>query len=471
MALLIKGGTIVTSSEEFRGDILVRGEKIAAVGSGLDWKEEQTIDAAGKYVFPGGIDGHTHFGLSIRGARTASFDTTPAAVSGGTTTIIDFVPQPKGMSLLDASIKHRSEMVEGVSAADFGLHAMVMDAQPGIYDELPALVEAGIPTIKLLMAYKGTPFYSDDATIFKMLEATKKVGMLTMLHAENGDIIDVLEKRLISEGNTDPKYHAESRPPAAEIEATFRAVMLAQAADAPVFVVHVSCADAMAAVRDARGRGIAAFGETCPPYLTLDVGYLTKSHFEGAKYVCSPPLREKQNQQPLWQALQNGWLQTVGTDHCGLNFKGQKDMGRGDFTKIPSGFPGVENRLALLYSYGVRTGKLSLQRMVDVFATVPAKLFGLYRRKGSVTVGKDAGLVISDPDYRGKISAKTSLHGVDYNAYENFDQIGRVDKVFLRGKLSVHGGKFTGCLGQGRYMERETYTTAYTGGAKKRLHR
>jgi dihydropyrimidinase len=357
-------------------------------------------------------------------------------------------------------------MVEGVSAADFGLHAMVMDSQPGIFDELPALVKAGIPTIKLLMAYKGTPFYSNDATIFKILRETKKAGMLTMLHAENGDIIEVLEKQLIAEGKTDPKYHAASRPPEAEIEATFRAVMLAQAADAPVFIVHVSCADAMTAVRDARKRGIAAFGETCPSYLTLDVGYLERPYFEGAKYVCSPPLREKRNQQPLWQALQQGWLQTVGTDHCGLNFKGQKDMGRGDFTKIPSGCPGVENRLALLYTYGVCTGKLTLQRMVDVFATAPAKLFGLYPRKGSVTVGGDADLIIFNPDYKGKISARTSLHGVDYNTYENFDQVGKVEKIFLRGKLSVDGGKFKGELGQGRYIEREPYGMAYAVGVK-----
>jgi len=313
------------------------------------------------------------------------------------------------------------------------------------------------------MAYKGTPFYSNDATIFKMLAETKKVGMLTMLHAENGDIIEVLRKQLVAEGKTEPKYHATSRPPAAEVEATFRATMLAGAADAPVFIVHISCADAMTVVRDAHQRNIAAFGETCPPYLTLDVSCLEKPRFEGAKYVCSPPLREAWNQQPLWQALQQGWIQTVGTDHCGINFKGQKEMGRDDFTKIPSGCPGVENRLAILYTYGVRAGKLSLQRMVDVFATAPAKLFGLYPRKGSVTVGGDADLLIFDPDYRGKIRVKTSLHGVDYNPYEGFDQIGRVEKVFLRGRLCVDGGRFTGELGQGRFIERAPYGLAYTG--------
>lgn len=462
MALLIKNGTIVTATEEFRGDILVDGEKIAAIGSGLDTKATETIDAKEKYIFPGGIDGHTHFGIPFMGTQTAGFDTTPAAVVGGTTTIIDFIPQPQGMSLLDASAKHRSEMAEGISSADFGLHAMVMDAQPGIFDELPALIKAGIPTIKLFMAYKGTPFNSDDTTIFRMLMETKKVGMLTMLHAENGDIIEHLQKKLVAEGKLEPKYHATSRPPVVEAEATYRGTMLAAAADAPVFIVHISCADAMTAVRDARQRGISAFGETCPHYLTLDVSNLAKPNFEGAKYVCSPALREAWNQQPLWQAIQNGWLQTVGSDHCGFNFKGQKELGRDSFTKIPNGSPGVENRLTILYSCGVCAGKLSLQRMVDVFATAPAKFYGLYPRKGSITVGGDADLVIFDPGYKGKISVKTSLQGVDFNTYEGFDQLGRVEQVLLRGKLSVEGGKFTGKPGQGKFLEREPYGLAYS---------
>lgn len=466
MSLLVKNGTIVTAAEEFKGDILIEGEKVTAIGGGLEGKAKETIDAEGRYIFPGGVDGHTHFGIPFMGTQTAGFDTTPAAVVGGTTTIIDFIPQPQGLSLLDASAKHKSENAEGISSADFGLHAMVMDAQPGIFDELPALIKAGIPTIKLFMAYKGTPFNSDDTTIFKMLMETKKVGMLTMLHAENGDIIEQLQKKLVAEGKLEPKYHATSRPPVVEAEATYRATMLASAADAPVFVVHISCADAMVAVRDARQRGISAFGETCPHYLTLDVSNLAKPNFEGAKYVCSPALREAWNQKPLWQAIQNGWLQTVGSDHCGFNFIGQKELGRDSFTKIPNGSPGVENRLAILYTYGVSKGKLSLQRMVDVFATTPAKFYGLYPRKGSITVGGDADLVIFDPGYKGKISVKTSIQGVDFNTYEGFDQIGRVEKVFLRGRLSVDGGNFIGKPGQGKFLEREPYGLAYAGRAK-----
>jgi dihydropyrimidinase len=325
------------------------------------------------------------------------------------------------------------------------------------------LAKAGIPTIKLFMAYKGTPFYSDDATVFQMLQKTKDVGMLTMVHAENGDIINILQKQFIADKKTDPQYHATSRPPVVEAEATGRATLWAKVADAPVFVVHISCTEAMVTVRDARNQGIAAFGETCPHYLTLDVSNLAKPNFEGAKYVCSPPLRESWHQDHLWQSLQQGWLQVVGSDHCGFNLKGQKEMGRADFTKIPNGAPGVENRLAVLYTYGVLTGKLSLERMVDVFATAPAKFYGLYPRKGSISVGSDADILIFDPSYKGKISVKTSLQGIDFSSYEGFEQKGRPEKVFLRGNLSVDDGKFVGKLGQGIFLEREPYGLAYGG--------
>jgi dihydropyrimidinase len=282
------------------------------------------------------------------------------------------------------------------------------------------------------------------------------------LHAENADIIDVLQKQLISDKKTEPKFHAASRPTEAEAEATIRATLLAKAANAPVFIVHVSCAEAMVAIRSAREEGIAVFGETCPHYLTLSVDNLAKPNFEGAKYVCSPPLRESQHHDRLWKSLQEGWLHVVGSDHCGFNFKSQKEMGREDFTKIPNGAPGVENRLAILYTYGVSTGKLSLERMVDVFATTPAKLYGLYPRKGSFTVGADADIVIFDPGYTGVISADTSLQGVDFNAYEGFEQTGRAETVFLRGNLIVDDGKYIGKLGQGKFIKREPYGLAYT---------
>jgi len=463
MSTLIKSGTIVTATEKFMGDVLIEGEKVAAIGTGLDKRAETTIYAEGKYVFPGGIDGHTHFRLPFMGTYTAGFDTTAAAIVGGTTSVIDFAPQPEGMSLLDSIYKHREEEAEGKSAVDYSLHAMVMDsAQEGIFDEVDALAKAGVPTIKLFMAYKGTPFFIDDAIFFRMLLASKKAGVLMMAHAENGHVIDVLQKQLISQNKTDPKYHAISRPPVVEEEATSRAASLAKAAGAPIFIVHVSCAEAMTAIRTARQEGVGIFGETCPHYLTLDVDNLSKPDFEGAKYVCSPALRSSWHHDYLWRAIEHGWLQVVGSDHCGFNFKDQKEMGRSDFTKIPNGAPSVENRLAILYSYGVLTGKLSLQRMVDVFATAPAKFYGMYPQKGSIVVGGDADIVIFDPKYEGKISVKTSMQGVDYNAYEGFEQTGRAEKVFLRGSLTLDDGKFIGNGGQGKFIKRKPFAYAYT---------
>ncbi|MBC8247799.1 MAG: dihydropyrimidinase [Deltaproteobacteria bacterium] len=462
MGTLIKNGTIVTAAEQYTSDVLIEGEKIVAIGAGLDERAETIIDAEGKYLFPGGIDAHSHFDLPFMGTNTAGFDTTPAAIVGGTTSVIDFTPQPAGMSLQDSIVKHREEAIEGKTAVDYSLHSMVMDTTvPGIFDEFGALVKSGIPTIKLFLAYKGTPFNVDDATLYKALEAAKDVGMLAMTHAENGDIVSLLQQKLIAEGKTAPKYHAESRPAIVEAEATARAASLAKAADAPIFIVHVSCEDAMLAIRNARQQGVDIFGESCPQYLVLDVDYLAKPGFEGAKYVCSPALRHKSNQDPLWRALNNGWLQTVGSDHCGFNMKGQKEMGMEQFTGIPNGTPGVENRLAILYTYGVLTGKLSLQRMVDVFATAPAKFFGMYPHKGSIVVGGDADIVIFDPTYVGKISVETSLHGVDYSAYEGFDEKGKADKVFLRGNLVADGGKYSGQLGQGQFIERQPYGLAY----------
>ena len=462
MTTLIKDGTVVSASGQFKGDILIDGEKIIAIGRGLESRAEKVILAAGKYIFPGGIDGHTHFRIPFMGTYTTGFETTVAAAVGGTTCVIDFAPQPKGMTLLDSFLKHRKEEAEGKSSVDFGLHAMVMDASQGrIFEELPGLIKAGVPTIKLFMAYKGTPFMCDDTTIFRMLQACKKVGALMMLHAENGDVIDVLQKQLIAEKKTEPKYHATSRPPVVEAEATNRAVYLAKAADAPVFIVHVSCTEAMTAIRAASLEGLDIFGETCPHYLVLDVDNLARPNFEGAKYVCSPPLRERWHHDQLWRAIEKGWLQVVGSDHCGFNFKDQKEMGRRDFTKIPNGAPGVENRLAILYTYGVLTGKLSLERMVEVFATAPAKFYGMYPRKGSLTVGGDADIVIFDPEYQGMITVKTSKQGIDFNAYEGLQQKGRPEKVFLRGNLIVDNGEFVGKIGQGKFIEREPYGIGY----------
>jgi len=463
MDILIKGGTVVTSGDEFKADVLIADEKIKAVGTGLDDLAAEIVDAQGKYILPGGIDAHTHFKLPFMGTHTRGFETTPAAIVGGTTCIVDFSPQFKGLGLLDSIHKHREEEAEGKSAVDFSFHAMVMDVRESIFTEAAELVRAGIPTTKLFMAYKGTPFYCTDNIIYRMLQEAKKVGMLICLHAENAEMIAEMQRECLAAGLTEPKYHAVSRPEVVEEEAAMRATRLARAAGAPVFVVHISCTEAMAAVREARREGTAAYGETCPHYLTLGVENLAKPGFEGAKYVCSPALRDPRHFDNLWAGLQNGWLQTVGSDHCGFNFKDQKEMGRGDFTKIPNGAPGVENRLAILYTYGVLSGKLSLQRMVDVFATAPAKFNGLYPRKGSIIAGGDADLVVFDPHWRGTISVKNSLQGVDYNAYEGFEQKGRAETVFLRGQRVVEDGNYVGKLGQGKFIERAAYGLAYQG--------
>lgn len=463
MGMLIRNGEIVTSSGRFKADIALEGEKIVSVGQSVRGKMEEVIDAAGKLIFPGGVDGHTHFALPFMGTTTAGFETTSAAVLGGTTTVIDFAPQPEGLGLVDSVIKHLEEEAEGKAAADFGLHAMLMDPKPTVFEELPRLVEAGVPTIKLYTAYKGTPLMSDDAAVFKMLQKTKEVGMLMMLHAENGHVIEALRSQLASEGKLLPKHHAVSRPVVAEREAAIRATLIAKAAEAPIFIVHISCAEAMAAVRQAQTEGIAAYGETCPHYLVLDVNSLDGPGFEGAKYVCSPPLREPTNQDPLWASLQHGWLQVVGSDHCGFNYKGQKEMGLSDFRKIPNGMPGVGDRLSILYTFGVLKGKLTLERMIDVFATAPAKFYGLYPQKGSIAPGADADIVIFDPDYRGKFSAKGSMHGVDYSPFEGLEQRGRPDKVFLRGRITAERGVFTGRRGQGKYLKRNPYGLAYAG--------
>jgi len=463
MTIGIKNGTIVTSSDQYQADLLIDGEKIAAIGLGLSEGADTVIDAEGKYLLPGGIDGHTHFEVNRDETSKTGYETSPAAILGGTTCVVDFAPQDPSLGLLDSARKHREEAAEGVSAVDFSLHSVVMYPQESIFDELGALVEAGMPSAKLFMAYKGTPLYSSDDIIFRMLQKSREVGLLTMIHAENADIIAELQKQLLAEGKTAPEYHAVSRPPVAEAEATFRATMLAQAAGAPVFIVHVSCAESMEVVRQARLKGQAVFGETCPHYLTLGVENLARPDFEGAKYVCSPPLRQACNHDPLWSALSNGWLQVVGSDHCGIRFKGQKDLGRDDFTKIPNGCPGVEHRLAVLYTYGVLTGKLSLPRLVEVFATGPARIYGLYPRKGSLVVGGDADIVVFDPQWKGRISNSTSLEGLDYTPFEGMEQVGRADKVFLRGKLSVDGGKYVGSPGQGRFIRRKPFGAAYEG--------
>lgn len=458
MSLLIKNGTIISAVNEYQADILIEGEKVVAIGTGLDKRATEIIDATGKYVFPGGVDEHVHYGSF----GSISFETTDAAVLGGTTTVVDFAPQPPGLSIKE-SVAKQNETAQGVSTSDYSFHGMVMDPTEELADEILTLPDAGIATLKFFMAYKGSPFMVTDDVIFKALQVAKKVGVTVMVHAENGEVVDLLQKQLVQEGKTDPKYHADSRPPLVEAEATQRAIYLSQIANSPIFIVHVTCKESMELVRDAYAQGLPVYGETCTHYLTLTEDNLAKLNFEGAKYVCSPPIRAQEHLDALWEAISKGWLLAVGSDHCANvgGFEGAKRKGMGDFSKIPNGCPGAQDRLALLWTYGVERGKINRQKFVDVFATTPAKIVGLFPQKGQIEVGSDADIVIFDANWKGVISVKDSLHGTDYNAFEGMEQIGRPEKVYLRGNLMVDNGKFVGEKGQGQYIKAKPYGLCY----------
>ncbi|KJR99857.1 MAG: phenylhydantoinase [Peptococcaceae bacterium BRH_c4a] len=455
MSTVIKNGTVVTASDIYSADILIEGEKIVAVGQNL--KGDKIIDAAGKYVFPGGVDGHTHLELPVSGTVSAAWDTeTVAAAVGGTTTIVDFAIQGSGGSLADAVKIWREHKAEGKAAVDYGLHVAIGDLTESVLNEIPSIVSSGVPSLKLFMAYKGT-LMADDSTLLRTLKKAGECGALVCVHCENGDVIDVLSGQLVSQGKTEPKYHAESRPPEVEAEATGRAIALAEMAGAPIFIVHLSTALALEKVKAAREKGQPVYAETCPHYLLLSVENYDRPDFQGAKYVCSPPLRQQWNQEELWLGLSNGDLQVVGSDHCAFNWKGQKELGRDDFRKIPNGGPGIENRLTLLYTYGVNTGRITLNKFVDLMATAPAKLLGLYPQKGTIAVGGDADLLIFDPEAEGEISAKTQKQDIDYNAFEGLKYKGASETVLLRGQLIVDKGRFVGKIGGGRFIPRKPF--------------
>lgn len=463
MSLLIKNGTIVTAADEYRADVLVDRGKIVAIGSGLDNRATEFVDAQGRYVLPGGIDQHTHFALPFGGTCTRGFETTTAAIVGGTTTVVDFAPQVAGLGLGDSAIKHNEEQAKDKAATDYAFHGIVLDVSERLFDEIPTLADAGVPTVKLFMAYKGTPFMVDDGTLYRYLRDAKAHGITVMVHAENGDIVDLLQKDSVRAGRLEPRYHAATRPPLVEAEATTRAMSLAAMADAPIFVVHVTCRQAAAAIRTAYLAGQRAYGETCPHYLTLTVDNLAKPDFEGAKYVCSPPLRSQEHLDALWQSVSRGWLQVIGSDHCGFDWATQKHIGRDDFTKIPNGAPGVQYRMAVMWTHGVETGKITRQKFVDLCCTAPARFNGLFPRKGHIAVGSDADLVIWDAGYRGTMGVAGSLEDVDFSPYEGMEQKGRAEKVFLRGTLTADAGAFVGELGQGTWVKGEPFGAAYTG--------
>jgi len=457
---LIKNGHIVTAADSYVADILVEGEKIKAIGQNLPADGHNVVDAGGKYVFPGAIDVHTHLDLPFGGTVAADdfYTGHVAAAFGGTTTHIDFAIQGKGETLKQA-VENWHARADRKAAIDYGFHIAITDLPESVMREIPKAPDYGVTSLKLFMAYKGS-LMVDDGTLFNSLMVARDSGMLICVHAENGDAIDVLVKKMQAEGKLEPIYHALSRPHFAEAEATARAAALAMIAGSPLYVVHMSCASAVEQLRWARETGAPIMGETCTQYLFFTEDDLRKPNFEGAKFVCSPPMRTKFDQDALWKAIAVNDLQAVSTDHCPFNFKGQKDLGKEDFSKIPNGVPGIEDRLKIMYSYGVTPGKISLNRWVELLSTNPAKIFGLYPRKGTIAVGSDADLVIWDPNKEQTISAFNHHMNVDYNLYEGWHVKGMPEKVFLRGRLIVDGDSWYGEQGKGEYLCREKFSHA-----------
>ncbi|PLS16809.1 dihydropyrimidinase [Bacillus sp. M6-12] len=463
MKKIIKNGTIVTASDTYVADILIENEKITAIGKNLVSDGAEVINASGSYVFPGGIDPHTHLEMPFGGTVTKDdFETgTIGAAYGGTTTVIDFCLTDKGKPLKNA-IQTWHNKSKDKAVIDYGFHLMISEINENVLQEIPNVVEEeGITSFKVFMAYKNV-FQADDETLFRTLVTAKEHGALVMVHAENGDVIDYLTKKALEEGKTEPIYHALTRPPEIEGEATGRAAQLAGLANSQLYVVHVSCQDAVERIIEARNKGFDIWGETCPQYLVLDQTYLEKPNFEGAKYVWSPPLREKRHQDVLWNALKNGQLQTIGSDQCSFDFKGQKDLGKADFTKIPNGGPIIEDRMSILYSEGVNKGRISINQFVDITSTRAAKLFGLYPQKGTIAIGSDADIVIFDPAAERIISAETHHMAVDYNAFEGMKVTGEPVSVLSRGQFVIREKKFVGQPGKGKYLKREKYGRVQT---------
>jgi dihydropyrimidinase len=465
MRTLITNGTIVTADGSQVADILIDGETIAQIGrdpAGASVSADDTIDAGGRYVIPGGIDVHTHMELPFGGTFAKdTFETgTRAAAFGGTTMVVDFAVQGRGQSLREGLDSWHAK-AEGNAVADYGFHMIMSDVNDDTLAEMDTLVSEGVPDFKLFTAYPGV-FYSDDGAIFRAMQQTAGNGGLIMMHAENGMAIDVVAAQTVAAGTTDPIGHGLARKAVFEGEATNRVIRLAEAAGVPVYIVHLSARDALAEVRAARDRGTHAFAETCPQYLFLSLDDLGNG-FEGAKFVCSPPLRPKDHWEDLWSGLVKDDLQLVATDHCPFDFHGQKELGRGDFRKVPNGLPGVEDRLDLLHDGGVVTGRISRERWVEIVSTAPAKLFGMYPRKGAIAVGSDADLVIYDPNRRRTISAASHHMDVDYSCYEGRTVQGASDIVLSRGSVIVRDGEFTGRKGHGQFIRRSTADHARLG--------
>ena len=455
MSMLIKNGRIITSTDDFVADILVEGETISSIGKDLDAAGSMVIDATGKYIFPGFIDPHVHIYLPFMGTYSKdNYETaSKAALVGGTTTLIEMCCPSRTDSPLESFRLWKSK-AEGMAAVDYSFHMGVTRFDDDVEHQLRELVALGLSSFKIFLAYQGA-FGIDDDELFKTLSLARELGVIVTAHCENASAVAQLQSQLLAAGKTGPEFHEPSRPESIEAAGVQHLMTFAEITGAHVYVVHTSCESAVVAVQSARNRGVNAWIETVIPYLVLDKSYAEKPDFEGAKYVMSPPIRNRRNQPILWNALKNRLISTVATDHAPFDFGNQKTMGRDDFTKIPNGIPSIEDRINLLYTHGVATGKIDLNTLVDAGSTQAAKLFGLYPRKGTIQIGSDADLTIYDPEFNGQISAKTQQMNVDYSAFEGWEIKGRPEIVTVRGEVQVRDGEFVGTIGRGQFLPRK----------------
>ena len=459
MSVLIKGGRIVTAVDDYVADVLIEGETIAAVGTSLGGSADRVIDATGKYVIPGAIDPHTHMEMPFGGTVSCDDFTsgTVSAAFGGTTSLVDFCIQAPGQSIPDALATWHEKIERCPPVIDVGFHLAITDLHDGgRLEDVARVPDEGVTSYKLFMAYKGA-IMVDDETLFRTMQVAARTGALVMVHAENGDAIDVLVKQALAEGKTEPRWHAATRPPETEAEATNRAAMLAHIAGCPLYVVHVSCRESAEPIAAARSRGWRTWGETCTQYLFIDETRLEEPDFVGAKYVYTPPPRPADNFEHLWKALRTGVLSVVSTDHCPFRWSDQKTLGRDDFSKIPNGGPGVENRLHMLHHFGVRQGRLTMNQLVDLCCTQPARLFGLLPRKGTIAAGADADIVVWDSEKPLTLSAATHHSNVDYNLFEGTEVIGAPEVVLVRGQVIVDGDELVASPGAGQFLRRARF--------------
>lgn len=459
MGIVLKGGKVVTAVDTYYSDIRIENEKVVYIGNDSEKPGDEIIPVHGCYILPGGIDTHTHFDLDVGSTVTAdNFESgTKAALVGGTTTILDYAAQDKGESLKEA-LRKQHQKAKDLCYCDYGFHMGITDWNDSVSDEMEDMIKEGVTSFKLYMAYKKT-LQVDDGVIYKALKRSRELNGLIGFHCENGDIIDALINEARLKGNKTPYYHALTRPTEVEREAIVRLLNLAEIADSPVYIVHLSSKEGLLSILDAKKRGVKVYVETCPQYLLLNDSYYGEKNsnsFEGAKYVMSPPLRKQFDQDALWYGIKSGEIETIGTDHCSFNYKNQKEIGIKDFSKIPNGAPGVEHRMALIYTYGVLSGKITLNEMVALTSTNAAKLFGLFPQKGTIAIGSDADIVVWDPEFTTHISAEKQTQKVDYTPYEDFEQRGRVLYEFLRGNKVISNGKLILKRPLGKYLCRKT---------------